>query len=90
MGHDGQALTAGIARRDAVGSSPPLTSHVRASGRSADSVLGQVLAVASLGQIAGPLSAGAIAQAAGLRAGLLVLPALTLTAALALYRHHSA
>jgi hypothetical protein len=48
-----------------------------------------VLAVASIGQIAGPLSAGAIAQAAGLRTGLLILPALTITAAAALYWHHA-
>jgi fucose permease len=70
-----------------IGAMFPLTSsvHVKASGRSPDSALGQVLAVASLGQLAGPLSAGAIAQAAGLRAGLLVLPALTTTAAAALY-----
>jgi MFS family permease len=67
----------------------PLTSslHVKASPRSADSALGQVLGVASIGQIAGPLSAGAIAQAAGLRAGLLILPALTLIAAAGLYRY---
>jgi len=74
-----------------IGAMFPLTSsvHVTASRRSADSALGQVLAVASLGQLAGPLTAGAIAQAAGLRTGLLVLPALTLTAAGALYYHRS-
>lgn len=74
-----------------IGAMFPLTSsvHVNASGRSADSALGQVLAVASLGQLAGPLSAGVIAEAAGLRTGLLVLPALTITAAVALYYHHS-
>ena len=73
-----------------IGAMFPLTSsvHVKGSGRGADSALGQVLAVASIGQIAGPLSAGAIAQAAGLRTGLLILPALTITAAAALYRHH--
>jgi predicted MFS family arabinose efflux permease len=73
-----------------IGAMFPLTSsvHVKASGRSADGALGQVLMVASLGQIAGPLTAGAIAQAAGLRTGLLVLPALTLTATAGLYRHH--
>jgi MFS family permease len=74
-----------------IGAMFPLTSsvHIKASGRSADSALGQVLAVASAGQIAGPLTAGAIAQAAGLRAGLLVLPAVTITAAAALYIHHT-
>jgi MFS family permease len=69
----------------------PLTSalHVTASPRSADAALGQVLSVASIGQLAGPLTAGAIAQVANLRAGLLILPALTLIATAALYRHHS-
>jgi hypothetical protein len=38
-----------------------------------------------MGQIAGPLSAGAIAQASDLRAGMLVLPALTIVAAAALH-----
>jgi MFS family permease len=73
-----------------IGALFPLTSalHVRASARSADGALGQVLAVASIGQVAGPLGAGVIAQAAGLRAGLLVLPALTLLAATGLQRHH--
>ena len=73
-----------------IGAMFPLTSsvHLKASGRSADSALGQVLAVAALGQIVGPLSAGAIAQAADLRAGLLVLPVLGLGAAAALYMHH--
>ncbi len=70
-----------------IGAMFPLTSalHVKSSPRSADSALGQVLAVASIGQIAGPLTAGVIAQAAGLRAGLLILPALTLIAAAGLY-----
>jgi fucose permease len=72
----------------AIGAMFPLTSalHVKASALSADSALGQVLAVASLGQLAGPLTAGAIAQAADLRDGLLILPALILTAAAGLYR----
>ena len=74
-----------------IGAMFPLTSalHVRASPLSADSALGQVLAVAAPGQLAGPLIAGAIAQAAGLRAGLLVLPVLTLLAAAGLYRYRS-
>jgi fucose permease len=61
----------------------PLASalHVEASHRSADQALGQTLAVAGLGQIAGPLAAGAIAQLADLRVGLLVLAALVLLAA---------
>lgn len=70
-----------------IGAMFPLTSalHVKASRRSADSALGQVLAVAAAGQIVGPLAAGVIAQAAGLRAGLVVLPAFTLLALAGLY-----
>jgi fucose permease len=66
-----------------IGAMFPLTSalHVSASPLSADGALGQVLAVAAAGQLSGPLIAGAIAGAAGLRTGLLVLPALTLVAA---------
>jgi fucose permease len=71
-----------------IGAMFPLTSalHINASPLSADGALGQVLAVAAPGQLAGPLIAGAIAQAAGLRAGLLVLPILVVVAALGLYR----
>ena len=74
-----------------IGAMFPLTSsvHVKASGRGADSALGQVLTVAALGQMAGPLSAGVIAQGAGLRSGLLVLPALTIVAAIALCCHRA-
>ena len=74
-----------------IGALFPLTSalHVKASPHTADSALGQVLAVAAPGQLAGPLAAGAIAQAAGLRAGLLILPALTLVAAAGLYQHRT-
>jgi fucose permease len=74
-----------------IGAMFPLTSalHVAASPLSADGALGQVLTVAAPGQVAGPLIAGAIAQAADLRAGLLVLPALVLLAAAALVRHRA-
>ena len=76
-----------------IGALFPLTSslHVEASARTADNALGQVLAAAAPGQIAGPLLAGAIAEATRLRAGLLVLPALTLLAVggLAAHRRHS-
>jgi MFS family permease len=78
------AAAAGIALvGTGIGALFPLTSalYVAASPRSADSALGQVLAIAAIGQLAGPLAAGAIAQAAGLRAGLLVLPAVTVLAA---------
>jgi MFS family permease len=72
-----------------IGATFPLTSalHIEGSPLSADGALGQVLTVAAPGQLAGPLIAGAIAQVASLRAGLLVLPVLTLLAAAALYRH---
>lgn len=72
-----------------IGAMFPLTSalHVNASPRTADSALGQVLGVASIGQIIGPLTAGAIAQAAGLRVGLLILPVLVVVAAAGLNRH---
>jgi fucose permease len=71
-----------------IGAMFPLTSalHVEASPLTADGALGQVLAVAAPGQLAGPLIAGAVAQAAGLRAGLLILPVLVLLAAAGLAR----
>jgi fucose permease len=70
-----------------IGAMFPLTAalHIKASALSADGALGQVLTVAAPGQLAGPLIAGAIAQAAGLRAGLLVLPVLVLVAAAGLH-----
>jgi len=61
--------------------------HVQGSGHTADSALGEILTIAALGQIAGPLLAGAIAQASSLRAGLLVLPALALLAGAGLTAH---
>jgi fucose permease len=72
-----------------IGAMFPLTSalHIKASALSADGAHGQVLTVAAPGQLVGPLVAGAIAQAAGLRAGLLVLPVLTLLAAAGLHLH---
>ena len=44
--------------------------------------MGQILAVAGLGQIVGPVIAGALAQYFGLRVGLLVVPALLVLAAI--------
>ncbi len=72
-----------------IGALFPLTSslHVHASGRTADSALGQILTVAAFGQTSGPLLAGAIAQVSTLRVGLLVLPAMTLLAASGLVAH---
>jgi fucose permease len=65
-----------------IGGTFPLASslHIAASRRTADQALGQILTVAGIGQIAGPLVAGAIAQAADLRVGLLVMPVLVLLA----------
>jgi MFS family permease len=66
-----------------IGGTFPLASslHVTASRRTADQALGQILTVAGLGEIVGPLVAGALAQATGLRIGLLLLPVLVLLAA---------
>ncbi len=66
-----------------IGGTFPLASaqHVEASGRSADQALGQILAVGGVGQIVGPLAAGAVAQVVDLRYGLLVLPVLVVVAA---------
>jgi fucose permease len=74
-----------------VGATFPLSSalHVGAGPQTADVAVGQVLAVASPGQILGPVVVGAIAQVAGLRAGLLVLPACVLMAGVALNRHRA-
>jgi len=88
------AAVAGIILTGAgIGALFPLTSslHIEASGRTADSALGQTLTVAAFGQMSGPLLAGAIAQATSLRAGLLVLPAMVLLAgmSLAAHRHHA-
>ena len=68
----------------------PLTSsmHVGVSSRNADGAIGQVQGIASIGQILGPFAVAAIAQAAGLRVGLLILPGLVLLAASGLNDHH--
>lgn len=70
------------------GAAFPLAStlHVQASHLTSDGALGQTLAVAALGQIAGPLSVGALAQVTDLRTGLLMLPAFSVLAALSLPR----
>jgi MFS family permease len=66
-----------------IGGTFPLASalHVAASPRTADQALGQILTVAGLGEIVGPLAAGALAQATSLRISLLLLPALVLLGA---------
>jgi fucose permease len=72
-----------------VGAMFPLTSslHVGISSVNADSAVGQVLGVASIGQILGPLMVGAIAEAAGLRTGLLFVPLFVVLAGVALGRY---
>jgi fucose permease len=66
----------------------PLTSavHVAAKPASATTAMSDVLAIASLGQIIGPLLVGAIAAASSLRAGLLITPAVVVAALIALHR----
>ncbi len=67
-----------------IGALFPLTSsiHVHTRGGSADAALGEILTVAAIGQMGGPLLTGVLAQIAGLRIGLIaMLPALTLVAA---------
>jgi fucose permease len=89
----GTVAVTGIALAGAgIGALFPLTSslHVQASGHTADSALGQVLAVAALGQLAGPLLVAALAQATSLRVGLVLLPAFTLLAATGLVAHRGA
>ena len=88
------AAVAGIVLAGAgIGALFPMTSslHIQASGRTADIALGETLTVAALGMTSGPLIAGAVAEVTSLRAGLLVLPVMTLLAAagLAAYRRHA-
>jgi fucose permease len=66
-----------------IGGTFPLASalHVAASPRTADQALGEILTVAGVGQVVGPLRAGALAQATDLRVGLVLLPVLVLLAA---------
>jgi fucose permease len=59
-----------------IGATFPLISamHIESSSRISDQALGQILTIAALGQVVGPLSVGVIAQVANLRVGLLVAP----------------
>jgi MFS family permease len=70
------------------GATFPLASalHVQASPRGADGAVGQTLMVAALAQVVAPLGAGALAQAADLRVGLLLVPGFAILAALSLLR----
>jgi fucose permease len=74
-----------------IGGTFPLASslHVAASDRPADQALGQILTVAGVGEITGPLVAGAIAQGSSLRVGLLALPVLAVLAAATVGRERS-
>jgi MFS family permease len=64
----------------------PLTSalHVATSQHGADAAMGQVLAIASVGQMCGPLVVAVLAQVSNLRVGLIALVGFTLLAAGAL------
>jgi len=64
----------------------PLTSalHVATSRYGADAAMGQVLAIASVGQMCGPLVVAVLAQVSNLRVGLIALVGFTLLAAGAL------
>jgi fucose permease len=72
------------------GATFPLASslHIAASSRPADGALGQILTAGAAGQILGPLGVAGIAQAAGLRAGLLIVPGAGVLAAAALLAQH--
>ena len=72
-----------------IGAMFPLTQslHVAGSAAGADAAVAEVISVAALGQIAGPLAVGALAQASGLRTGLIVVPALTALALAGLGAH---
>ena len=61
----------------------PLTSalHVATSRHGADAAMGQVLAIASVGQMCGPIVVAVIAQVSNLRVGLIALVGFTLLAA---------
>jgi MFS family permease len=64
----------------------PLTSalHVATSQHGADAAMGQVLAIASVGQMCGPIVVAVLAQVSNLRVGLIALVGFTLLAAGAL------
>ena len=61
----------------------PLTSalHVATSRHGADAAMGQVLAIASVGQMCGPVVVAVLAQVSNLRVGLIALVGFTLLAA---------
>jgi MFS family permease len=69
-----------------IGATFPLISamHIESSPRGSDQALGQILAVAAVGQVVGPLSVGVTAQVADLRVGLAIALAYVALAFLAL------
>jgi MFS family permease len=86
------AVTGIVLAGAGIGALFPLTSsiHVQATTGTADSALGEILSVAALGQMGGPLLAAAIAEAVTLRVGMIVvLPVLALLAAAGLTAHRS-
>jgi fucose permease len=88
--HGAAAAAAGLVLVGmAIGAMFPLTTslHVGASARNADGAVGEVLAAAAIGQVLGPVTVAAVAQASDLRAGLAILPAVVLAAGAALRAH---
>lgn len=85
-GNTGVAAIGVVVTGAGIGAAFPLVSalHIEVSPHTADYALGQILATAAVGQLLGPLSVGALAELAGLRAGFVVAPALALAAGLAL------
>jgi fucose permease len=67
----------------------PLVSslHLGASRLGSDGALGEVLSVAAVGQVLGPLLVAVVAQGTSLRVGLLALPALAVVALAGLTVH---
>lgn len=72
-----------------MGPTYPLTSsiHVGASGSGATGAVSQMVMTSAVGQISGPLIAGLIAGAMGLRVSLAIMPLLLLVAGIALWQH---
>jgi len=75
-----------------IGAMFPLVSslHLAVTFRTSDGAMGEVMSVAAVGQILGPLVVGLVAQLAGLRVGLLVLPTLAVVGLAGLVRQRLA
>jgi MFS family permease len=77
--HDATMAVVGLAvAGTGIGATFPLASALLLGGSAltADEALGEILTIAGIGEIVGPVFAGALAQATSLRIGLLTLPAL--------------